>query len=438
MNTHTVIIGGGISGLSAANFLYKKTSNFIIVESDSRLGGIINTSLEGGYICENGPNTILDNNPAIIELLKDLNVYEDLIYANNEKIKKRYLLVNDSLTKIPMSFFDFVTTPILSIYSKLRVFFEIFISRHKANTSVKNFISTRFGNEFHNKIIVPFLTGIYADDTSIMSSKNTLKILWRLEQKFGSIIIGLFKKEKSPPAKIFTLDGGLSKITSLLSDKFQNQILLETKVKGIKKESNCYKISFNNREDIVCKNIISTIPAYSLKEIIFDNRIKKVLSKVDYNPIDVFHFGFNKKDIKNEIDGFGLLTKPEDRKSFLGILFSSNIFSHVSTKDKFLMTVLVGGKRQKELCELPPKEIEKTILDEILKLFKISSNPELIKHFRWKNGIPSYSMMISSLEYEIKYFEKNNSSFSIIGNFHLGVSVSDCIYNAKTLIENKF
>ena len=108
MNTHTVIIGGGISGLSAANFLYKKTSNFIIVESDKRPGGIINTSLEGGYICENGPNTILDNNPAIIELLKDLNVHEDLIYANNEKIKKRYLLVNDRLTKIPMNFFDFV------------------------------------------------------------------------------------------------------------------------------------------------------------------------------------------------------------------------------------------------------------------------------------------------------------------------------------------
>jgi oxygen-dependent protoporphyrinogen oxidase len=132
-----------------------------------------------------------------------------------------------------------------------------------------------------------------------------------------------------------------------------------------------------------------------------------------------------------------LLTKPEDRKSFLGILFSSNIFSHVSAKDKFLMTVLVGGKRQKELCELPPKEIEKIILDEICKLFKINSNPELIKHFRWKNGIPSYSMMISSLEDEIKYFENKNSNFSIIGNYHLGVSVSDCINNAKNLIENK-
>ena len=265
MNTHTVIIGGGISGLSAANFLYKKTSNFIIVESDKRPGGIINTSLEGGYICENGPNTILDNNPAIIELLKDLNVHEDLIYANNEKIKKRYLLVNDRLTKIPMNFFDFVTTPILSIYSKFRVFFEIFISRHKINTSVKDFISTRFGNEFHNKIIVPFLTGIYADDTSKMSAKNTLKILWKLEQKFGSIIIGLFKKEKTPPAKIFTLDGGLSKITSLLSDKFQNQILLETKVKGIMKKSNSYIVSFNNRKDIVCKNIISTIPSLKME-----------------------------------------------------------------------------------------------------------------------------------------------------------------------------
>ena len=36
-----------------------------------------------------------------------------------------------------------------------------------------------------------------------------------------------------------------------------------------------------------------------------------------------------------------------------------------------------------------------------------------------------------------KYFENKNSNFSIIGNYHLGVSVSDCINNAKNLVENK-
>ena len=38
----------------------------------------------------------------------------------------------------------------------------------------------------------------------------------------------------------------------------------------------------------------------------------------------------------------------------------------------------------------------------------------------------------------IEFFEKNNKGFYIIGNYHLGVSVSDCIKNSKELVETKF
>ena len=40
---HTVIIGSGISGLSFAHFLSKSTQDFLVLESDSRVGGIIHT-----------------------------------------------------------------------------------------------------------------------------------------------------------------------------------------------------------------------------------------------------------------------------------------------------------------------------------------------------------------------------------------------------------
>ena len=56
------IIGGGISGLSTANFLSKKTSDFLILEASDKVGGTINSSKVDGYILENGPNTVLDNN----------------------------------------------------------------------------------------------------------------------------------------------------------------------------------------------------------------------------------------------------------------------------------------------------------------------------------------------------------------------------------------
>ena len=63
------------------------------------------------------------------------------------------------------------------------------------------------------------------------------------------------------------------------------------------------------------------------------------------------HLGIEKQKIKNDISGFGVLTKPSDNKSFLGIIFNSRIFPHVAPLDKDLMTVMVGGSRQKQLLK---------------------------------------------------------------------------------------
>ena len=439
MKVNTVIIGGGISGLSTANFLSKKTSDFLILEASDIVGGTINSSKLDGYILENGPNTVLDNNKAIQELLSDLSITEELIYPNLKKISNRYILINDRLEKIPLTIFEFLLTPILSIYSKIKIFSEILVPRHINDTDVESFIKRRFGKEFHDNLIVPFLTGIYADTTSKMSTKNTLKKMWELEQKHGSIIIGLIKeKNKNSKAKIFTIDGGLSKITELLSKKFINQLMLNTKVSSIVKLNESYKITLNEGEDIFCNKIISTIPSYSLKDIVFDDKLKNVLSKVNYNPIDVFHFGFDRDALDIKIDGFGLLTKPQDKKSFLGVLFSSNIFEHVSNNKKFLITVLAGGDRQKDLCKKSPKFLERQILNEILPLLRLKSEPEFKNHFRWSKGIPSYSMSVTKLQKDLKIFEESNKGFYIIGNFHLGVSVSDCVKNSKELIDTKF
>ena len=439
MKVNTVIIGGGISGLSTANFLSKKTSDFLILEASDIVGGTINSSKLDGYTLENGPNTVLDNNKAIQELLSDLNIKEELIYPNLKKISNRYILINDRLEKIPLTIFEFLLTPILGIYSKIKIFSEILVPRHINDTDVESFIKRRFGKEFHDNLIVPFLTGIYADTTSKMSTKNTLKKMWELEQKHGSIIVGLIKeKNKNSKAKIFTIDGGLSKITELLSKKFINQLMLNTKVSNIVKLNESYKITLNEGEDIFCNKIISTIPSYSLKDIVFDDKLKNVLSKVNYNPIDVFHFGFDRDALNIKIDGFGLLTKPQDKKSFLGVLFSSNIFEHVSINKKFLITVLAGGDRQKDLCKKSPKFLERQILNEILPLLRLKSEPEFKNHFRWSKGIPSYSMSVTKLQRYIKIFEESNKGFYIIGNFHLGVSVSDCVKNSKELIDTKF
>ena len=114
------------------------------------------------------------------------------------------------------------------------------------------------------------------------------------------------------------------------------------------------------------------------------------------------------------------------------------MWSRIRTKKKFLITVLAGGDRQKDLCNESPKSLERQILSEILPLLRLKSEPKFKNHFRWPEGIPSYSMSVEKLKKCIEFFEENNKGFYIIGNYHLGVSVSDCIKNSKELVETKF
>ena len=433
MKVNTVIIGSGISGLSAAHFLSKKTNDFVVLESQKKIGGIIQTKKEEGFICENGPNTVLLNNDAIIELIKDSGLWDEIILPSEKSNKNRFVLHENRMTKIPTKINSFIKTPLLTISAKLRLIAEPFIKKHKQNTTVYEFIKTRFGIEFHNQLIEPFLTGVYAGDTKKMSAKDSLKLLWKLEQKYGSVFKGLFK-EKMSVKDAFNLPNGLFQLIEKISFPIRENIKLGYSVDKIIKHSSGYEV-LAGTNSIHCKNIISSIPAHVLGDLIWDNDFSELLKLINYNPIDVFHFGVLKKNIQSKNKGFGVLTKPSDGKSFLGILFSSQIFNHVSPKDRELYTVLVGGERQRELCSLKTEDLKRVVLDEFKDLIKYKGDIPYVSHYKWEKGIPQYHMIQGELVSGIESFEENNQNFHIIGNYFNGISVSDCVKKAKSKVE---
>ena len=429
----TVIIGSGICGLSLAHFLSKKSKDFMVLEASNKVGGIIQTENKSGFICENGPNTVLLNNDAIIELVKNCGLWDSLNLPSEICNKNRYVLHKNELALIPVSFKKFISSPLLSFTSKFRLFFEPFIPKHKENTTVYDFIVKRFGKDFHDQLIEPFITGIYAGDTKLMSAKHSLKILWNLEQTYGSVLLGLIKqKRKSKQIGSFNLPMGLSQLIHKIAEPIKDRIHLNTQVEKVVKNEFGYEVSSKSGR-IFCKKVICAVPAYALHDLFIDEQLKSVLQKVKYTPVDVFHFGFKKENIENKAPGFGVLTKPSDNKSYLGILFSSRTFDHVAPKGSELFTVLVGGVRQKELCDLPVEELEKRVLNELEQLIGHKGSLDFKKHYRWKRGIPQYDMNQEELNNVIVAFEAQNPDLFILGNFYAGISVSDCILKAKKI-----
>ena len=434
LKTHTVIIGAGITGLSTAHFLSKKTNDFLLIEKENRVGGNLHSEKIDGFLLENGPNTVLINNPSIQQLINDCQLENALIFPSEAANKNRYILRRGALQVLPKNPKEVVTTPILKWHEKLAIFKDLFLPKNKQNTSVSSFVKYRFGKGVLDSFIEPFLTGIYAGDIEKMSAKHTLKKGWDLEQKYGSIIKGLKQKATTKNPQIFNFSEGLSFLTQTLAKKNAKHLMLNTSVQQIQKLKNGFQLT-TNKNTIQCQRIISTVPAFVLASIIEDYHFKKALNSIEYVPVDVFHFGFKKEDVKNQKQGFGVLTKPSDKKHFLGILFNNRIFPHVCSNDNELFTVIVGGSKQGNLCKQAPETLQPLVLNEINEILECYTDPIFSNHVRYPKGIPQYHLNYEKFLKDVDDFKKNNANFHILGNYLNGVSVSDCIQNAHLLVK---
>ena len=238
------------------------------------------------------------------------------------------------------------------------------------------------------------------------------------------------QKDGLPKVKMFTLPNGLGQLTDCIGNNLSDKLHLNTKVEKIENTNSVFRI-YTNKGVFECEEVICTLPANVTSTLIKDSSLVEKLQDLEYVPIDVFHFGFDKKHVKNQVAGFGLLTKKNDKKSFLGILFNSSIFNQLAPKGFELFTVLVGGQRNRNLCKLEPKLLQEIILNELNQLINHSGPVYMSNHYRWKKGIPQYNLKYDYIEDHIKSFLDKNTNFYINSNFYRGISVSDCISKSE-------
>ncbi|MCZ7615365.1 MAG: protoporphyrinogen oxidase [Ignavibacteriaceae bacterium] len=193
-NKKIVIIGAGISGLTTAYLLFKEGYDVIVLEQKDKVGGSIETVSADGFLFDRGPNSGLETTPLIQQLVKDLNLEDQFVYANREG-NKRYILRNGQLHALPMSPPAFFKTELFSGKAKLRLFAEPFIGRSKDGyyQSIAEFVTRRLGKEFLDYAINPFVAGVYAGRPEDLSVKSAFPKLYALEEEYGGLIMGTIK-----------------------------------------------------------------------------------------------------------------------------------------------------------------------------------------------------------------------------------------------------
>ncbi len=429
------IIGGGISGLTAAFLLKKNGCEVTLFEKSGRVGGNIQTLKIDDFLVEYAPNSLLKS-PRLVDLIKDLNLERQVLTANAAN-KKRYVLQNGKLKSLPMSIAKMAASDYFSLNARLRLLKEPFVrTKSPENESVAQFFERRLGREIVERAADPFIAGIYAGNPANLSVRAAFPRLYQLEKEYGSLFVGSIfsKSEKADEGfpRTFSFVNGVQTLTDRLAENLGESVTTDANVLKIEKLADgkwLVKTDFD--EDIFDALIIST-PAESAANLIenMDANLSEQLRRIYYPPIAMVFFGVRKESLAQDLDGFGFLVPSSERRKILGTIWNSAVFENRAPGGYHLLTTFVGGVRNAELFEKSDDELLEVVFDELKSILGLREKPEFTHIKRWRKAIPQYLLGYEKIENGIEEFENKNQGIRFCSNFYKGISVGDCVKNA--------
>ncbi|HAO66391.1 MAG TPA: protoporphyrinogen oxidase [Verrucomicrobiales bacterium] len=438
-NKTIAILGGGITGLTAAYELLKLGHKPTVFESSPRIGGAIETIRQNDFLAECGPNTLLETSPRISNLISDLGLDSRKRYAN-PSMKNRYIIKGGKPVPMPLSPGQFVTTKLFSLGAKLNLIKEPFIAPCPSETeeSLAAFIVRRLGQEFLDYAINPFVAGVYAGDPSRLSVQHAFPKLYALEQKYGSMIKGQFfgarerkirgtvSKDK---AKLVSFDQGLEVLVDGLGQKIGDTINISTVIESVEKDEKKWIVQGRKiREKFDA--VITAIPTHRMTNMTFRDESDldlSILRDIIYPPVTSVVMGFRRDQIRHSLEGFGMLVPKVERKNILGTIFSSSLFENRAPEGYVTLSTYIGGMRQPDHALLGDQEMDRLILKDLEALLGVRGEPAFINRRVWKKAIPQYTVGYGKILDRFNELEAAHSGLFFAGHYRNGISLGDSI-----------
>jgi len=235
-----VVVGAGAAGLAAALELQQGIREVVVIDAGDRPGGVMRTDHAQGFVIERGPNTFQAKGPMMAVLRRD--GLESILLRARPASRLRFILHDGKLVPAPMSPLALARTPLLSGRAKARLLVEPFIRRRDtAGESVAEFVTRRLGSEVTDRLVGPFLTGVYAGDEQRLGAEAVFGSLVGFERRAGSIVLGaiasLFDARGEKGLRgVYSGEKGLGPLARALAERLHEPPALGSRVTGLRRE----------------------------------------------------------------------------------------------------------------------------------------------------------------------------------------------------------
>ncbi|MBO0993318.1 protoporphyrinogen oxidase [Bacillus sp. SD088] len=452
-----VIMGGGITGLSAAYSLHKwkKASRarvrLIVVEAEESLGGKIRTRIDHNFIMETGADSIVTRKMAEMDWIDELGLKDEVVY---NATGQSFIYVDgqlgaipaDSVFGIPATIESLANSSLVSAAGKVEALKDFYLQDRTftKDDSIGDFLRYYLGDEMVEKQVSPVLSGVYSGKLEDLSIASTLPYLLDYKEKYGSIMKGLevhrenFKS--SGEKKFLSFQNGLGTFIEAIWQSLEDvEILTSFQAEQIEKQGKRYRIAFTNHEEIEADYIISAIPASASQALFSETDIGQEFASFKTSSLISVYMGYDLPDDLLPEEGTGFITANNKELSCNACTWTSRKWDHTSRQGNLLVRLFYKSSHPafSTIKNLSGTELIEVAQLDIQKSLQITATPVTSNVTKWMGNMPTYQIdHQQTVERVEKILAATYPNIKLAGCSYFGVGIPDCINSGIETAEN--
>lgn len=401
----TLVVGGGAAGLATAYELSLHQQSFLLLEAADRLGGVIRTDHVDGFVLDGGPDSLLVQKPAAIELCRELGLGDRLVstleprtaYVLRERLHR---LPAASVLGIPTAMLPWVTTSLVPPLAKLRMGLEPFVPRGDGTEeSVGAFFRRRLGRGAVDYIAEPLLAGIHAGDVERLSMQSLFPRLVEAERTHGSLIRAMRRaRAKAPPSPggLFrSLPGGIEELVNTLVDRLPaTSVRRGARVTSIRGPSP-FRVEAADGTVVSARAVVLAAPAHAAAQFLepIDTSLATLCGEVRYMSTATVLLGYPQAAVRRPVPGSGFVVPRAQRD--VPLMAGSWVTSKWPGRapvGQVLLRGFLGGARDPEVLSRDDDTLVTQAHRTFARLLEIAQPPTLTRVYRWPRSMAQHDV----------------------------------------------
>lgn len=450
--TKIAIIGGGLSGLTAAFYLNqsKKDIDWQVYESSSRFGGHIQTVHRQGYLIEKGPDSFLARKPAGMALINDLGLSDQLVanatgqsYICHEG--QFHPIPEGSVMGIPTKIGPFLKSDLFTVKGKLRVLYERIKPPQPCPTdqSLGHFFEQRFGSEMVKRLIEPLFSGIYAGDIKQMSLRTTYPAMEQLLNQHGSLLKGLREQQKQFAATgtkkttgaFRTLKGGMAQLIDTLIEQLPPERLqVNQRIEQVREvAANRFQLTFSDGSQTTVDQVVFAITQPQIAKLL--PGLNSPLAMQTVSSSATVSLGYHQSEIPKLPEGTGFLMTRAKDEQMTACTWVHTKWPHMVPEGRVLLRIFLGRSDQPNISGYRDSDLMQMAQQQAKDLMGITATPEVIEVSKMSETMPQYAIGHQTSVKQL-HAQTAEQKIHFIGMSYEGVGMPDCIRLAKQCAMN--